>query len=747
MASLPIVDPQNPLYCPSIPAAVYLNDIRLHIRAQRPTQQVVQNVGSAKIRKRSIRDNAMPSFTRMLGRFSLMQSQDKEDSDVNMNYCVDFGTPPIRTTGLKEDSQPKMRKISKVLANNTPRKDRPRTRAQSKLEDKRPQQHQIKIPHMSPTDLHFNPKKDTLKADLAISSPQISSISIRNDAYNPPLSKSCAPQTIPLWDISGSSDSTIASQCSPMSSIANARRHSDEQPKPVLLPPGLGHVQTSHQTPNAIGAIGVGQQHKPLLVTTKPQIRVYKDSGTNPPVKQAEPKGPQRTLLRFRSRKRKLEQHFPDLFSNPGSKKQKVTLMDRGASFDWRNRTQIEVPDEGGPFTGPTRGLQFHLDRSLIRTRVYSPGPPTGGDVKGGEVVERVKMLEDALYGQPIGTETPRGYKLLLDRLDVMMPGIRLKERLSTGYENSLLVPFGHGNDIGNGRWNWNRYATTRTGSRVRDCSHQGVVDFLGEEGLLNERVMEMFRTSEIKRLDMASSLADEDGLNIGGYDIIKVFSKPNSFLFLLEISFNGTRVRDMDLLHILRLPRLKRLCLDNTGIGNEAIYHLTALQHTLCSLSLAHNPGITDDAVPALVLLSKLGFLCLVGTSIGMVGLRRLAVVVGKEGRAVDVEIPESCELYIVNLESSARYVLYPQPPLISSPLLCMHLSIGALQRNLEAHFAAAARVATAKVLKARSQLRVVDNVVPLTESLTKEEMREKLEGILRMREADLLVKGMVFG
>lgn len=37
----------------------------------------------------------------------------------------------------------------------------------------------------------------------------------------------------------------------------------------------------------------------------------------------------------------------------------------------------------------------------------------------------------DDLYGPPIGTESPRGINNLIHRLDRLLPGIRLKEKLN----------------------------------------------------------------------------------------------------------------------------------------------------------------------------------------------------------------------------------------------------------------------------------------------------------------------------
>lgn len=53
--------------------------------------------------------------------------------------------------------------------------------------------------------------------------------------------------------------------------------------------------------------------------------------------------------------------------------------------------------------------------------------------------------------------------------------------------------------------------------------------------------------------------------------DLQTVFSKPNSFLFLSRLVFRGTPIQDFDLVHLHHLPRLAKLVLDDTEIGNEA--------------------------------------------------------------------------------------------------------------------------------------------------------------------------------
>ncbi|KAF5334055.1 hypothetical protein D9758_017512 [Tetrapyrgos nigripes] len=338
------------------------------------------------------------------------------------------------------------------------------------------------------------------------------------------------------------------------------------------------------------------------------------------------------------------------------------------------------------------------------------------GDEDSSE--NRIRELEDTLYGPPIGTETPRGFGALAKRLDEMIPGIKLGERL-TGLATPSESSYRHMQHFLAGVSMPKHGGTSRA-----ERTHQGVVDFLGGEGLLNERILEVFRSSEVRKVVLGSSVADEGGLNMGGRGVFDVLNKPNSFLFLTEIDFGGTKIEDVDLVKVGRLPRLAIVGLDNTGIGNEGVFHLVPLKQTLLQLSVAMNPNVDDEGVPALIMLYKLRKLCIVDTGIGMDGLRKMARVINEEMRAMDVEIPIKCEEYIESIPR--QYLLQPQPPLIAIPTLCSRLSAGALKRNLEAH-----REVNRDILAGG----------------TKEEMKDRLERILKRREVDIVVWGMIFG
>ncbi|KAF9818789.1 hypothetical protein IEO21_02569 [Rhodonia placenta] len=298
--------------------------------------------------------------------------------------------------------------------------------------------------------------------------------------------------------------------------------------------------------------------------------------------------------------------------------------------------------------------------------------PEIDGPLTKHELERRICILEDELYGPPIGTETPRGINTLVARLDVLLPGIRLKERL---------------------------YA-------LEVLNHQRVADILAIDGHLNARILNMLRMSEIDCLDLTASLMDEEGLNLGAQELLHVFEKPNSFLFLSELSLSGATLQDYDLTNIHHLPRLSRLWISNTGIGNEGIFHLVALKRSLTELDIALNPRVDDDAIPALITLPKLRFVSLFDTSMRMPGFRRLAVALRSrmDRERIQVEVPRECEEYLET---------------------CEELSVSALRRNLAEH--------------------AVFNASILTDG-SKEEMVERLKRILTRREMDLVARDLLW-
>ncbi|KAJ2926942.1 hypothetical protein H1R20_g10141, partial [Candolleomyces eurysporus] len=233
-------------------------------------------------------------------------------------------------------------------------------------------------------------------------------------------------------------------------------------------------------------------------------------------------------------------------------------------------------------------------------------------DVTGSPTLNNLSKPHDSGYAPGLFELT--SLEEVLTKVLALLPGIRLEERLGG----------------------------------IPDLTIQKMANFLAENGYMNHHILKAFRRTDVTSLSLVASLFDEDGLNICGQEVIEVFGKPFSFQHLTELSFGGSRVEDFHLVHIHHLPKLSTLNLNNTGIGNEAIYLLVPLKKTLNRLSVATNPHVTSESVPAMLLLANLEFLSILDTGVDMVGLRTLAGTIFEESRNIDIEIPYTCETYI---------------------------------------------------------------------------------------------------
>ncbi|PPQ76912.1 hypothetical protein CVT26_001229 [Gymnopilus dilepis] len=299
---------------------------------------------------------------------------------------------------------------------------------------------------------------------------------------------------------------------------------------------------------------------------------------------------------------------------------------------------------------------------------------------------------------------------LLIHKLDSALPGMRLRDRL----------------------WELN---PTNAQILLEFLCEQGVLrayrhseidldTFIDESGYINEKVLLIFSDTQVECIAFSQSMSYENGLNVSGSEVYSVLNRPDTFLFLTEVSFAGVRLRDSDLRYLSHLRKLSVLNLSETGIGNEAVYLLVSLKQTLKLLYLAINPDINDDAVPAILLLSNLTFLSILDTGIEMAGLRRLAEAMHEYNWVLDVEIPFVCETYVDCIHT--QYLCHPRPPLITNPYICAQLSNAALVRNLEAHAACNSSIIA---------------------SGSRAEMIERLSKILLIRKLDMLVVGMLQG
>ncbi|KAI0064939.1 hypothetical protein BV25DRAFT_210514 [Artomyces pyxidatus] len=260
---------------------------------------------------------------------------------------------------------------------------------------------------------------------------------------------------------------------------------------------------------------------------------------------------------------------------------------------------------------------------------------------------------------------------------------------------------------------------------KLRTFGHptfQDFIDIICTDGNLNARILRTFRRSDIRRIDMTKSLTNQSGHNDTGRlaGMLQVLGSPGSFRALTFLLLDNVPLENRDILHIHHLPMLAGLNLCNTGIGDEAVFHLVALRPTLTTLLLHDNPAITDDATPALSLLNNLALLYLRGTSITMIGLRRLASSLADS--IFEVDIPVECQYYLDNLHT--HYLPSPAPPLVTSPSRCASLTIAALKRNLQAHAAYNADIVIAG---------------------GKAQLCARLEQLLTTRAGDLAVREMV--
>ncbi|KAF6756892.1 hypothetical protein DFP72DRAFT_892635 [Ephemerocybe angulata] len=222
-----------------------------------------------------------------------------------------------------------------------------------------------------------------------------------------------------------------------------------------------------------------------------------------------------------------------------------------------------------------------------------------------------------------------------------------------------------------------------------------------------NHSMQEAFQQAGITAVSLDAS--SSEGQFTCGNDVLKSLGKPGTFLQLIELLFNGTHIKDFNLVYLHHLPKLSVLNLDNTGIGNEA---------TL----IGDESNITSESVPALMLLANLASLSILGTGVDMDGLRFIAKTILEEGRNLDIEIPCACKDYMDNLGS--MYLIHIQPPLVASPDDCSSLSIATVKENLAAHSKQNPRIMA---------------------SGTRDEMIARLQDLLTKRQMDLVVAWVV--
>ncbi|KAJ7684919.1 hypothetical protein DFH06DRAFT_1355927 [Mycena polygramma] len=192
------------------------------------------------------------------------------------------------------------------------------------------------------------------------------------------------------------------------------------------------------------------------------------------------------------------------------------------------------------------------------------------------------------------------------------------------------------------------------------------------EQGLLDSAVLSLFQNSYITTLATLPVTIEDPLLSY-----LHVINRPASFTYLSSLSLSAVPLAAEDISEVAKLVGLETLLLDDTSIGNSEIEQIASgLRLGLLQLSIAHNPLVDDDAVPALVSFPLLSFLGLFATCIGIPGLRSLAAAFASTNQIVDIQIPADCERHIYNCNEEDTLLKAmilgqhpPQAPSLSSP------------------------------------------------------------------------------
>ncbi|KIO32523.1 hypothetical protein M407DRAFT_18575 [Tulasnella calospora MUT 4182] len=296
------------------------------------------------------------------------------------------------------------------------------------------------------------------------------------------------------------------------------------------------------------------------------------------------------------------------------------------------------------------------------------------------------RSVEQPSLNSVLETTTP-DVNHLVRQLDAMFRGARLGERLSA----------------------------------LQPTTHQEVVNYLSEQGLLTHRSLSLFRGAQIDNITMTESLDTVQGLNEGGRDALEVFGQRSDFLSLTILNLRGAPLPKYAIKFIVSLPALTGLYLDHTEIDDSCVFPLTALQSPLRSLTLSGNPSITDASLVALTFLEHLCLTDLAGTSVTMPGLRRFALALYEQRRELVLHAPVGCREYMHSLNSQYCVDYEVKFPIIAQPSQCHGLSLASIKQNLKIHSA-------------------VNKDISLRGS--EAQLRSRLEDILTTREGDLRLR-----
>jgi hypothetical protein len=215
--------------------------------------------------------------------------------------------------------------------------------------------------------------------------------------------------------------------------------------------------------------------------------------------------------------------------------------------------------------------------------------------------------------------------------------------------------------------------------------AEQSVADIIHEE-LWTPALLSCFANTSIEKLDLSSpaSFGDFSIPELSASELLAPLFTQHCFTKLTTLNLRNRALSSDDIALLRLLPSLTTLDLCATGIRNMALYNLVCHRHTLTTLNIANNEGITDEARFVFGPLYKLKALFLRGTNMSMPALRQLvANDLAKECRLLS--IPSHAIETMNNLQE--KYAVDIPAGYIEDPTKVDHVTVPVLKRNLELH------------------------------------------------------------
>ncbi|KAA8909793.1 hypothetical protein FN846DRAFT_905447 [Sphaerosporella brunnea] len=219
------------------------------------------------------------------------------------------------------------------------------------------------------------------------------------------------------------------------------------------------------------------------------------------------------------------------------------------------------------------------------------------------------------------------------------------------------------------------------------DCDKiQEVADIISKKELWTPSLVSCFADSMIEKLDL-NLPASSDGFSIPEFppaELLAPLFAQRRFTKLTTLNLRNNILSTDDIALLRLLPSLTTLDLCGTGITNMALYNLVCHRHTLTSLNISNNQGITDEARFVFRPLYRLTALFLRGTNISMPALRRLVIDDLPKGCRL-LSIPAHAIETINNMQE--KYAADIPAGYIEDPSKVEHATMPVLKRNLELH------------------------------------------------------------